>query len=29
MLAAAIGFLFLIANYAERRPLTRSYEHAH
>ena len=28
-LAAAIGFLFLVANYAERRPLTRSYEDAH
>jgi hypothetical protein len=29
LLAAAIGFLFLLANYAERRPLTRSYEAEH
>jgi hypothetical protein len=29
MAAAAVGFLFLLANYAERRPLTRSYEPEH
>ena len=29
LLGAVIGFLFLFANYAERRPLTRSYEPEH
>jgi hypothetical protein len=27
--AAVVAFLFLVANYAERRPLTRSYESQH
>jgi hypothetical protein len=29
LIAGVVGFLFLLANYAERRPLTRSYEPAH